>query len=261
MAGQRKRIVFLGSGNVAWHLAPALATASDVVQIWSRNDENARLLAERIPGCEVADSPDRIVSDADFYVISVTDDAIPQVARMLKHVTGTVIHTSGAFPLEELKNILPEHKAGVFYPLQTFSKMSNPDISQTPLLIEGDTDQTLHEILDLGKSVSANVREVNSDVRRKIHIAAVFACNFANYLWDTADSFLKDETPFDFTLLHPLLTETLKKAVAHGPHASQTGPAVRNDIKTMESHLAELDGESAEIYRYLSELIRRKHKK
>ncbi|MDE5785120.1 MAG: DUF2520 domain-containing protein, partial [Duncaniella sp.] len=86
------------------------------------------------------------------------------------------------------------------------------------------------------------------------HIAAVFACNFSNYMWSIAyDLLAKHNIPFD--VLAPLLRETLDKALKMPPHDGQTGPARRCDIRIIEAHAASLPEKERELYRLISKNI------
>lgn len=257
--GQRTKIVILGSGNVATHLAVSLDSVADVRQVWSRNIDHANRVASNLSRCEGIDSADRLMRDADVYIIAVVDDAIPTVASMLQGVSGIVAHTSGSFPLDSLSSIIIPSRAGVFYPLQTFSKEAEVNISKVPFLIEGTDDYTVTVLSDLARNISENVHPIDSSTRAELHVAAVFANNFANYVWDLADRYLKDHTQFDIKVFGPLLDETLKKALTLGPHRAQTGPAKRNDTQVINTHIAKLDEEMADVYRALTEHIIKDH--
>lgn len=260
MEGQKSRIVFLGAGNVASHLAPMLAKRADVVQIWSRQPENAQSLCTLTTGAQPVYTPDDIDRNADYYIICVGDQAIPLVAPWLRGVQGCVVHTSGTYSLEALGSHLdPGQPCGVFYPLQTFSRNSSYPVSGVPMLVEGDCPQTLDRLTVLANFISDVVYSVDSKTREHLHIAAVFACNFTNFLLDTADGYLRENTSFALDILHPLLVETLEKAHAIGPYRAQTGPAVRGDFHTINTHLATLDAQRAEIYRFLTEKIIARH--
>ncbi len=257
--GRRSKIVVLGSGNVATHIAKALDKVGDVEQVWSRSYDNARTLASCLKNCQPINAASDIVRDADFYIISVVDDAIASVAEMLKGVSGIVAHTSGSYPLDSLSVIVHPSEAGVFYPLQTFSKDAQVDVGEVPFLIEGCDAATTDALLELARSISTNVHPADSSIRGQLHVAAVFANNFANYAWDLADRYLKEHTDFDITVFKPLLAETLRKAMAIGPHNAQTGPARRNDTKVIEGHISKLDDEMADVYRTLTEHIIKDH--
>ncbi|MBD5334080.1 MAG: DUF2520 domain-containing protein [Bacteroides sp.] len=250
----KPKIVIVGAGNVATHLAPALSFSGcgDVVQVYSRSQESASELASKIPGAEAVSDPCRIVTDADIYLISVSDDAIPAVVDALPRTDALYLHTSGSVGMEALSTLSDRY--GVFYPLQTFSKGVSLDVAKVPLFIEGANDGVEAEIREFASKLFESIYHADSETRKKMHISAVFACNFTNYLWTlAADLLSRDGLPFD--VLRPLLEETLRKALVNSPAASQTGPASRGDRRVTDGHLALLDGKEREIYSLLTDCI------
>ena len=199
----------------------------------------------------------RQTSNTDNVSISVSDDAIANIAQELSKHKKLIAHTSGA---TDLYNILAftDH-AGVLYPLQTFSKIKEVDFLTVPLCIEGGDKSITKTLKELAQSISNNVYEIDSTQRKTLHLAAVFACNFPNYLYRVAQELLADQR-IDFNLLRPLILETAEKVQTNLPANVQTGPAVRNDQKTMETHLALLDyqPEWAALYKLLSQGIIKK---
>lgn len=254
------RIVSIGAGNVATHLTAALegAGVGEVVQVYSRTEASARTLASRLWDAEAVTDTALIIPDADIYLVSLADHAVTEVLARLSPNNALWLHTSGSLPLDVLRPM--SRKCGVFYPLQTFSKGVKPDIDRIPLFIEGSTPGVEAEIREMGEKVFKRVVHADSDLRRRMHVAAVFACNFTNYLWGVADDLLRADG-LDLSVLHPLLDETLRKAetLEGGPAAGQTGPAVRGDMKVMAAHEASLPPELASIYRQLSEAIYNRH--
>jgi len=248
------RITIIGSGNVATHLAAAFKNAGHrIMQVYSRNMQNAALLAYHV-GAEAIDDLKQVNPETDLFVISVKDDAIASVAGELAQYQKLTVHTSGATDLETLSAIIP--KAGVFYPLQTFSKTREVDFWTVPLCIEGVNEEITRDLEELGQTISNNVNRISSGQRRVLHLAAVFACNFPNYLYDIARQLLeKDQMGFD--LLKPLILETAQKIQNNLPADVQTGPAVREDEKTMTAHLQMIDNEPylKQIYELLSQGI------
>ncbi len=95
-----KRIVLIGSGNLAEAIAPALKRAG-LIQIFARNGARAEAIARR---CGVAWSscPDEL-AEADLYLIAVVDRAVTEVARSLTVPRGAVVaHTAGSVGLQAL---------------------------------------------------------------------------------------------------------------------------------------------------------------
>jgi predicted short-subunit dehydrogenase-like oxidoreductase (DUF2520 family) len=247
-------IVLVGSGNVATQLGRAFKMAGqDIVQVWSRNIEHARELADTLASEAISDLFD-LDRNADLYIISVKDEAINQLACELKVGDKLIVHTSGSTGIDVLEG--SSSKIGVFYPLQTFSKLKSIDFRQIPIAIEGNTPEvalTIHAIAD---RLSEKVIELSSEQRKSLHVAAVFACNFTNHLYALSQELL-NEQQLDFDLLRPLITETASKVQLNDPITMQTGPAVRGDQSTMDAHLELLAGkpELKELYEKLSQSI------
>ncbi len=249
-------IAVIGAGNVAWHLAPALEnTGHKVVDIYSRNLKNALALQKRLYNAEINDSLDFSGSEAEVIFLCVPDQAIAEIARDVALPGGAIIvHTSGSQSASIL-GYSAEENYGVFYPLQTFTRGKRVDFEDVPILIEADGKRTKRILKNLARSISRYVREVNFKDRLTVHVAAVFACNFTNYMLDIAEEILRDRK-FDLELLRPLIAETINKSLDIGPVNAQTGPAARGDIETLERHL-ELLAYSGheELYKLISEKI------
>lgn len=248
------RITLIGSGNVATHLAAALKNAGHkIVQVYSPNMHNAALLAYHV-GAAAVDSLADITPETDIFIVAVKDDAIAEIIPQLSTHQQLIAHTSGAVSLQVLLNTTPN--AGVFYPLQTFSKTKELDFWQVPVCIEGADEQITKHLEELGRTISNNVYRVSSAQRKVLHLSAVFACNFTNHLYAIAQELLQ-ENDLRFDMLRPLIAETADKIKAHSPADVQTGPAIRNDEKTMQTHLQMLEGKAGlqEIYQLLSQDI------
>ncbi|MCL2682355.1 MAG: DUF2520 domain-containing protein [Bacteroidales bacterium] len=246
-----QNVVILGTGNVATHLSEALLSAGySVLQLWKRGE---------------------ILRDVDLYFIAVSDDAIEEVAKLIPEHK-MLAHTSGSVELS---------RGGVFYPLQTFSKHIPVDWENIPILIEyNDTDNAVEthgraSLQEIAKKISTNVQITNAEKRRQLHLAAVFACNFTNHLWTISEELLNEKN-ISFDLLKPLIYQTVRKIETHHPKDVQTGPAVRNDLKTLEKHREILWGDNgradpaptctggvrpplSEIYDILSKSIKHTH--
>jgi len=252
-------IVLLGSGNVATNLALALKTAGyNIVQVFSPNLVNAKELAKKV-NSDPINNFSEIDRAADLYIIAVKDDAIAEVARHLKHVDGLVVHTSGTTDIKVLSSEVGS--AGVFYPLQTFSKSKAVDFKTIPICLEASDPHQLKLLTQLAEKLSGKVYVMDGAKRKVLHLAAVFACNFTNHLYALSNQILT-KNDLDFELIRPLIAETTDKVMADLPENVQTGPAVRHDESTMNKHLAMLSSlpELQEIYQTLSNSIKLAHK-
>jgi len=251
------KIAIVGAGNVGWHLARALEDAGHcVTDIYSRRITTARELAQRLYDTNVTSSLNLSKSEAEIFLLAVTDDVLEEVSAKLEIPPyATIAHTSGTQSLE----VLSEHHehSGIFYPLQTFTKGVSVDLKDVPICIEAVHQSTEKVLYSLGNSISDEVYTVHSDDRKVLHVAAVFAGNFGNYMLTIAQDILEDHD-IDFGLLHPFIVETVNKALTVGPWESQTGPAQRGDTRTIQNHLKFLRNEPKyrKIYKLLSDQLK-----
>lgn len=251
-------IVFIGAGNVATHLAPAMQRAGigRVVQVWSRNDSSSSRLVDLLGGGDPVSNLADIRRDAGMYVVSLVDRAVSEVIGLLPHNDALWVHTSGSLSVDTLSSLSPRH--GVMYPLQTFSRDVEVEMGEVPFFVEGSDPQVAGEIYDIASRISPDVHYADSCLRARMHIAAVFACNFTNYMFTVADDLLQLDG-LDLSVLYPLLRETLRKAQEGSPASGQTGPAVRGDREIMDLHASSLPDDLADIYRTLSDAIYHRH--
>lgn len=250
------RIVIIGAGNVATHLAKAFDAKANVAQIYSHTLANAQSLCQSLKQATATDDIAQLITDADLYIISVKDDAITEVVDSVRFNSGLWVHTSGSVSIEVLKQRFSQ--CGVLYPLQTFSRNVAVAVDKVPFFIEGNDDATAKGIGEIAKMVSNRVLNANSEQRKRLHAAAVFACNFANHLWSIADDVLS-ASGYDFDILLPLINATLEKATIVSPAEGQTGPARRGDHQTMLAHEKILTEQQAYVYKMLSNSIMKKY--
>jgi predicted short-subunit dehydrogenase-like oxidoreductase (DUF2520 family) len=248
------RITLIGSGNVATHFAAAFKNAGHkIIQVYSKSYQNAALLAYHV-GAEAADKLEELSTETDIFIIAVKDDVIGEVAQKLAPYQKPLVHTSGATDMQVILKSSPQ--AGVLYPLQTFSKVGEVNFREVPLCIEASTDRLTLALEQLSQTISNNVYRVDSQQRKILHLAAVFACNFPNNLYGIAQMLLAPHR-LDFNMLRPLILETAQKVQQNLPPDVQTGPAIRNDEKTMAAHLQLLGNDAGlqQIYELLSQSI------
>ena len=251
-------ISIIGAGRVGWHLGQALSAAGYTIhEVWSLHQSHAKLLADKLPNAAVAHSLNFAQSAAQLFLLTVTDAAAEDVARRLLLPKGaTLAHTSGSLPLTVLQSSAAAH-LGVLYPLQTFSKEKEINFAEVPFCIEASDSDTELMLGQIAATLSAKVIQMSNEQRRQLHLAAVFACNFSNHMLRIAHNLLQEsQLPKD--LLHPLIQETLHKALTLGPAQAQTGPAMRGDLPVLEQHQKQLleHPEWALLYKLISEDIR-----
>jgi len=241
-------VTIIGTGNVAFHLSEVFLKNQKInlVEICGRKKN---LPSEFNDFIDYSNSIFKL-KKSDFYIISVSDEQIENISKNLNvDDSSIVLHCSGSTSINELSNHCSH---GVFYPLQTFSIKKSINFSNIPIIIEGNSYKNLNKIKDLALMLSKKVLEASSKQRLAIHVSAVFTNNFTNYMRIVADEILKSNK-IDAKILNPLTFETSDKLKHLSSKDAQTGPALRNDLKTIKKHLNLLKGTGhEEIYKTIS---------
>lgn len=251
-----QKVSFVGTGNVAWHLAKALKNAGvEIGDVFSPTKANAEIFASEF-GCKTVEQLNAFAI-CDLLIIAVPDSKIAELSPKIDLQETLLVHTSGITPMSSLGG---RNRFGVFYPLQTFSKKRAVNMSEVPFCIEANNENDYRALIELAAKLSKTVKRVNSHDRKVLHLTAVMVSNFTNHLYGLAHEILEaGDLSFDF--LKPLIKETALKASDVHPTEAQTGPARRKDFSTLEEHLEMLKAfpENREIYKLLSEQIIKKY--
>ena len=244
------KVTVIGSGNVAQHLIKVFLQTKKVslVQAFARQPKSLLHLLSK----EQITNDYNALQEADVYIISVTDNAINEVSSQLPFKNKLVVHTSGTSSLEVLDS---KNRKGVFYPLQTFSKSKEVDFSSIPLCLEAENEEDYKTLELIANSISNKVYNISSEQRKSLHVAAVFVSNFVNHMYVIGSEICAtNNVPFE--VLQPLIQEVANKINFLSPKEAQTGPALRNDTKTIEKHIEFLkDSNYQDIYKLLTQSI------
>lgn len=254
------QIVILGSGNVATRLSMALQLAGlKILQIFGRNVQHAKILADQL-GTKYTSDLQEIIPSADLYLLCINDDALLEVIQNFPFNNEFLVHTSGTIPMDIFQGF--KNNYGVFYPLQTFSKNKEIAFEEIPICIEANSKKAESKLVKLAEKISNNIHLINSEQRKTLHVAAVFASNFTNYFYSVSKVIL-ESNQLSFDLLKPLIIETVEKALSQNPDETQTGPARRGDKKIISAHLEYLNSqpEFKEMYELISKHITHKYSK
>jgi len=256
-----ENVVIIGAGNLGTQLALSLHEKGiRVKQVYSRKPESASELAQKVNASFSSDLS-QLLPETDLYIVAVKDSAIQEVLENLRLKSDQlIVHTAGSVPMNILEGFSANY--GVFYPLQTFSKSRRIDFSDIPICIEANHPFNMLKLEKLGEMLSSSVNQINSEERKTLHLAAVFVNNFVNHLYAVGADILHDKK-LDFDLLKPLIRETAEKIVSLHPVDAQTGPAKRNDQKTIKTQLKMLQDkpEFLKIYSFATESIFRLQQK
>lgn len=227
------KVSFIGSGNVATHLALAMYNRGHVIeQVMSRNIQHAELLADRVEA-QAVDNAGLLRGTSNVYIIAVSDNALLDVAGELRLGNALVLHTSGATPASVLKHTSTRY--GVIWSPQSFVRDVALEYNELPFCIEGCDRQTEDDIEEFVSMISEHISRTTFKQRQYLHLSAVFVNNFTNGLYAAAQQICRThDVPFD--LLHPLITTTAKRVQWGDVRFQLTGPAARGDQQTIDAH-------------------------
>lgn len=252
------KVVFIGAGRLATHLAIELSKHSfNILQIYNRTESSAIELAQQV-SAKATSNIREVETDADIYIFSVKDSALPELLAEMPSNKGLWIHTAGSIPLNIFEGY--SNRYGVFYPFQTFSKDRDLDFSIIPIFLEANNTDDLNILFDIAEQISNKVYSLSSEKRQYIHLTGVFACNFVNHMYSISHDILEKEgIPFNTVL--PLIDETAAKVHSLSPKEAQTGPAIRYDENVINKHLELIeDPDLKEIYSLISKNIYKTNK-
>ncbi len=241
-------VVMIGSGNVATVLGRRIIEQGhQVKKVISRSPEQARKLASEF-NCAASGLEDGAApGEADIFIFAVSDTALFEMGKYFSLGNSLVVHTAGSVSIDVLKEVSANH--GVLYPLQSMRK-ELPTVPEIPLMIDAGSLESLVQLETFARSVSAHVERANDEERAKMHTAAVVVSNFINHLYQQAFDFC-DKEKLDFGMLQPLIEETALRLRYAQPGQLQTGPAIRNDVFTLQKHLQILSAHPKLKYLYV----------
>lgn len=247
-------VCVLGCGNLGTHLVQALYHAGyPILQLFSRTVESATALSDLVGGAPFTTDLSKIDLSADLYICALKDSVLVDVLRKTPLRGKPIIHTAGSMPLSLLEEFTEE--GGVLYPMQSFSKAKPVDFSKIPIFVEASTSVMMEKLTDMAKHISKSVMPLDTEGRKQLHLAAVFASNFSNHMYAIANEQLA-KLGLPFEVLLPLIDETSGKIHTLSPVDAQTGPAVRYDLNVIEAQTKRIENPlQRKIYELVSQSI------
>lgn len=255
-----RNINLAGAGNVARHLASELIRNGITIHyLYNRTASKGEKLANEIGAVPVTDLQ-QLTREADMLILALSDQAYPSFLEKLSFSPIPLVHTSGTISLAMLASRAPH--AGVFYPLQTFRKAQPIDFSLVPICIEASDQNTEDQLVELAQRISPLVDILDSEKRKVLHLGAVMAGNFTNFLYVMAQDLL-EHYGISFDLLKPLIRQTALNIEHPALFSLQTGPAIREDLETIQKHQEILKDQEdwKSLYQLMTDLIINRKKK
>lgn len=245
----------IGTGNTAWFLSAKLAAAGhQCIGVFARNVQNAQLLAEGIYS-KAYNLSESEIPEADCCIIAISDHAIAGLASQLKFKNTVVIHTAGAVDINVLAST--SNKYGVLWPIYSIVKNNLPTDRNIPTVWEASDADTASVIKAIANSYTDILFQADSIKRKWLHLTAVISNNFTNHLFALSEK-LCEEQQLPFSLLLPIIQQSVQRLNSNSAYSQQTGPAKRNDNNIIHEHLGMLGNhpEWRELYEQISNSIK-----
>ncbi|GEB51576.1 Rossmann-like and DUF2520 domain-containing protein [Streptomyces cacaoi] len=243
----RLSVGVVGAGRVGPVLAAALRLAGHrPVAASGVSDASRRRVAELLPDIPLV-SPDEVLARADLVLLTVPDDALPDLVAGLAR-TGAVrpgqllVHTSGRFGARVLD---PALRAGALplalHPAMTFTGTA-VDIQRLAGCSFGVTapEELRLAAQALVIEMGGEPEWVAEEKRPLYHAALALGANHLVTLVNQAMDLLRvSGVQAPDRMLGPLLGAALDNALRSGD-AALTGPVARGDAGTVAAHVTEL---------------------
>lgn len=243
-------ISIVGPGNLGAALASTLPVAGYQVKFIAvrpggDSARAAKSLARRLKArlVEIGKQP----LDTDIVWITVADDAIADVARMLARSQDwkgkVVFHSSGALSSEELAPLRNQGaQVASVHPMMTFVRGTAPEMAGVAFALEGDAAaaREARAIVERLGGRSFSIEEQNKVL---YHVFGSFASPLIVALVATLEEVARAAGIREFEIkpvVVPLIWQTLRNYLTHDAEAAFSGPLVRGDVTTVRKHLAEL---------------------
>ncbi len=243
----RLSVGVIGAGRVGAVLTAALHQAGHpVAAVAGESDASRTRIEMLLPGVRV-DKPTAVAKAADLLLLTVPDDALDNVVKMLVasgaiHSGQYVVHTSGRHGMDVLRPALDVGARGIaMHPAMTFTG-TDLDLARLPGCVYGVTSRPEEQPVaeELARELDGRIVWIEESHRVLYHAALAHGANHLVTVVAQAMDVLRAAGSADPAgTLRPLLTAALDNALDYGD-AALTGPIVRGDVETVRAHLRSL---------------------
>lgn len=258
------KIGFIGAGKVGCSLGMYFKSAgANVEGYFSRTLESA-IFASSLTDSTCCENICDLIENSDIIFITVSDDNIQSVWDCISsyNLEGKIIcHCSGVMSSKVFSNA---EKLGVYafsvHPLQAICDKgeSYESLSTCYFTLEGNCEKIVAMKIFL-ESFGNIVNILDSECKDLYHCAAVFSSNFIDALINISKDILVNcgfNESNALEAISPLIRGNIDNILKNGTIEALTGPIERNDLTTVEKHLAVIE-EYSDIYKLLSkELVK-----
>jgi predicted short-subunit dehydrogenase-like oxidoreductase (DUF2520 family) len=256
----------VGCGRMGTALAKTLSGKGyAIVGVSSLHRTSAERLADICGISDATDTPWEITRKAGVVFLTTPDGVIESVCQSISQQDGfspstVVLHCSGAHPSTILSSASKSGASiGSMHPLQSFASV---DISQNPfrgirVAIEGESE-AVSLSAQMARDLEAIPLQIITEGKPLYHAAAVVASNFLVTLMGVAFRLIQQAgvPPEEaFSVLKPLIEGTLANIDRVGVHQALTGPVVRGDVQTVETHIQAIGEAMPELLPFYNCLV------
>lgn len=251
------KISFIGTGSVGSSLAVAFSEKGyPIVSLINRTGASAIALARTVTCKKVSTRVEDISPGSDIIFITVSDDAIRNVAKELSVVKRLkfnnifVAHTSGVHSSAILDPV--RNKGAItasMHPIQTFPKRKKASkVRNIYFGIEG-TVQALPRARQLVNDLDARWVVIPEQMKPLYHAACVFSSGYIVVLMNVIQELTKklQVVPPWTEMFGPLMTSAMENAITRSAGSALTGPVVRGDLETINLHMTSLAAHTPEF--------------
>jgi predicted short-subunit dehydrogenase-like oxidoreductase (DUF2520 family) len=259
-------VAIVGPGRLGQAIGRLLLGAGVPVGfVAARQLAPARKATHFIGGGKALNLEDRQLADADIILMTTSDAAIGPVARRLASYRRDwagqiVLHTCGSLPASVLDPFKKRGAAvGSLHPYQTVPSAS-AGVRNLPgcfWAVEGDS-QAVAVARRWVKALGGKSFTIAPEAKSLYHLSAFLVCPTVVSLMDCSERLLRG-AGVPKSVIRPMLgkfvSETVNNFVGLGGRKSLTGPAVRGDWATLQSHIVELQRFAPEVIPAYFELV------
>jgi predicted short-subunit dehydrogenase-like oxidoreductase (DUF2520 family) len=249
-------IAVVAAGRLGSSLAhAALKAGYNVVAISSRRASHRKWLASRLTSPTITENAQIATDLAAAAFITGPDSVINEICDGITWRSDqAVLHCAGVLPLSALTHATEQGAATAgFHPLQTFPSPESSDrLHRVSFAIESQDSELRDWLARLATDLGGSSIEIESGQRASYHASAVMACGLlaglagiAAEMWEPLGVDRGDA----LRRLIPLIRATADALEEHGLPSAITGPFVRGDTATIESHLEATNQLSIEVGR------------
>lgn len=263
------KIGIIGAGKVGVSLGMLLVQHGvPVAGFYSRTPESAEQAAA-FTHTQRYGTLNEIITAGDTLFVTTSDGVIADIWRDMKALpikSKTICHCSGALPSSVFDGAeaLGVQTCSV-HPMMAVSDRFScwEKLEQAFFTLEGSAAPRMQTLL---QSCGIRTAVIRAEDKARYHLASCVVSNLAVGLSQWGIELLEDcgfTAQEALAALTPLMLGNMQAVCEKGPVQALTGPAERSDQRTIQSHLACLDGSDAELYalltRKLCDIAQKKH--